>query len=101
MNDPTYDYVDDEAPTVSYKKCSENITFNEKKDYTYHETVLYHSSGPSTALGGHTGFSDFSRAGAHIYDDASVHILPGGSSQAASMDPVYEDPVVSQVFIAA
>ena len=96
VNDPTYDYVDDQAPTTSYKRASD-IIFNGKGDDAYHETALYHSSGPSASKALHAGFSDLTRPGAHIYDDASIQVLPGGSDQAASIDPLYEDPVVSQV----
>lgn len=98
MNDPTYDYVDENLPTIRYRVTSESIIFNEKKledDTCYHETVLYHSSGPNTAQGVHSEYSE--AAGAHIYDDASVHVLPEGSGQVTSMNPVYEDPVISQV----
>lgn len=97
MNDPTYDYVDDQAPTISYKRASD-IIFSEKGDDAYHETVLYHSSGPSASKALHTGFSDSTRPGAHIYDDASVQVLLGGSGQpASSVDPLYEDPLLFQV----
>ena len=96
MNDPTYDYVDEKFPTVGYEAASENIIFGGKLEDTYHEAVLYHSTGPSAsrAQAAHTGVSE--GAGAHIYDDASVHLLPGTT---LSDHPIYEDPTLSQVLL--
>ena len=85
--------MDEKFQAVEYEAASENIVFDGKKGDTYHETVLYHSTGPSTSQSVRTGFPV---GGAHIYDDASVHLLPE-DGQARSLDPVYEDPNLSQV----
>ena len=92
MNDPTYDYVDEKFPTVGYRAASKNIVFSGKLEETYHEAMLYHSTGPSASQAAHTGISG--SASAHIYDDASVHLLPGTT---LSDHPIYEDPTLSQV----
>ena len=96
MNDPTYDYVDEKFPTVGYEAANENVIFSGKLEDKYHEAVLYHSTGPSASQAAHTRVSG--SAGAHIYDDASVHLLPGTTS---SDHPIYEDPTLSQVLMLA
>ena len=83
MNEPTYDYVDEKFPMVGYEAANGNIIFSGDTD---HEAVLYHSVGPSA--------SKTEGAGTHIYDDASVELLPGDKS---SNHPIYEDPTLSQV----
>ena len=96
MNDPTYDYVDEKFPVVGYETANENVVFSGSLENTYHETVLYHSTGPSASKShGTPGVSE--GAGAHIYDDASVQLLPAGSTT-SSGHPVYEDPTLSQVY---
>ena len=97
MNDPTYDYVDEKFPAVGYKAANENIIFSGSLENTYHEAVLYHSTGPSAseAHGTPGGISD--GPGAHIYDDASVQLLPAGSTSSGHPGPIYEDPTLSQV----
>jgi hypothetical protein len=85
VNDPTYDYVDEKFPTVGYEAAGGNIVFSGD---TYHEGVLYHSVGPNASIA--------EGAGAHIYDDASVNLLPGNES---FNHPIYEDPTLSQVYI--
>ena len=89
VNEPTYDYVDEKFPTVGYEAANGNIIFSGKLDDTYREAVLYHSVGPNaSSAGGSKG------AGVHIYDNASVELLPGDKS---SNHPIYEDPTLSQV----
>ncbi len=87
--------MDEKFSTVGYEAASENIVFSGKREEsdTYHETVLYHSTGPSISQALLMGVSE---AGANIYDSASVHLLPG----ATLADPVYEDPTLSQVLLA-
>ena len=89
VNEPTYDYVDEKFPTVGYEAANGNIIFSGKLDDTYHDAVLYHSVGPNASNAG-----DSEGPGAHIYDDASVQLLPGDKS---SNHPIYEDPTLSQV----
>ena len=92
MNDPTYDYVDDKFPSVGYEAANGNIIFSGKLEDTYHEAILYHSTGPSASEAAQAGASE--GAGAHIYDDASVQLLPGTKS---SDYPIYEDLTLSEV----
>jgi hypothetical protein len=86
VNDPTYDYVDEKLPIVGYEAAGGNVVFSGDT------AVLYHSVGPNASKA--SGVSE--GAGAHIYDDASVDILPGAES---SNHPVYEVPILSEVLL--
>ena len=95
MNDPTYDYVDEKFPVVGYETANENVIFSGSLENTYHEAVLYHSTGLRASKShGTPGVSE--RAGAHIYDDASMQLLPAGYT--SSGHPICEDPTLSQVY---
>ena len=74
---------------VGYEAANGNIIFSGKLDDTHREAVLYHSVGPNASNAG-----DSEGAGAHIYDNTSVQVLPGDKS---SNHPIYEDPTLSPV----
>ena len=85
---PCYDYVDDSLPTVKFKAASGNVIINHGKggEEMYHETVLYHSVGPS-----------ISEPDANVYEDDVLYQLPE-AGQNRSTGHVYEDPTLSQVY---
>ena len=86
-NDSSYEYV---GEVVGYTATSDNVVVSGRREDAYHESVLYHSNGPSTSQLASTIHAGSSERGAHMYDDASVQMLQHS-------DPIYEDPDLSQV----
>ena len=96
MNNITYDYVDENISSVKYRPSSERFDINrvDEDNGNYHETVVYHSTGPKTTTLDKPPISDNSE---HIYerDDYLYHELDGAVPR--EMHPLYEDPTLSQV----
>ena len=97
VSDPNYEYVDDSTgfPAVKFKAASGNVIINHGigDGEMYHETVLYHSVGPSTSRA-----RAASKAEANIYEDDVLYQLPEAGQPSRSIGNVYEAPALIQVF---
>ena len=89
----TYDYIEETFPSVKYNPGSERIAINGSKEDggLYHDTVMYHSAGPSIAAQADSLKKvDYDE---HIYEDDTFL----SSLKQDLGDPIYEDTSLSQV----
>ena len=95
-NGARYEHVDKTFSSVKYNPSSEKVMINgiDEDNGNYHETVLYHSTGPKTSTLEKPHISDNSE---HIYEDDSLYHELGGADVPGAMHPLYEDPTLSQV----